>query len=580
MVLGGCGACIVLLSKYDPVLDQVEDFTISSCLTLLCSVNGCSVTTSEGLGNSKDGFHPIHQRFSGFHASQCGFCTPGMCVSLFGALVKAEKNDQREPSPGFSKLTVVEAEKAISGNLCRCTGYRPIADACKSFAADVDIEDLGLNSFWKKEESHEAKMSRLPLYDHNHEICTFPEFLKREIKSSLLLDSERYSWCTPATVEELQSLLKSIDADCKTRMKLVVGNTGMGYYKELDHHDKYIDLRSVQELSSIRRDEEGIEIGAAVTISKTIEALKEEINSEFNSECKIVFKRIALHMEKIASEFVRNTGSVGGNLVMAQRKHFPSDIATILLAAGAFVHILTGTLHEKLTLDEFLERPPLDSKSVLLNIKIPNYAASKNISSEMDSKLLFETYRAAPRPLGNALPYLNAAFLSEVSCLKSSGSAVLNKCRVVFGAYGTKHAIRAKEVEKFLSGKILTIGVLYEAVKLVKANVVPEDGTPSPAYRSSLAAGYLFDFLYPLIDINSKISGVWSDEYCNTSLFKDAKIKQKYSQLDHVQLPTLLSSSEQVLELNNDHHPVGQPTKKVGAALQASGLYSFHHRVA
>jgi abscisic-aldehyde oxidase len=535
-------------------------------------VNGCSVTTSEGLGNSKDGFHPIHQRFSGFHASQCGFCTPGMCVSLFGALVKAEKNDQREPSPGFSKLTVVEAEKAISGNLCRCTGYRPIADACKSFAADVDIEDLGLNSFWKKEESPEAKMSRLPLYDHNHEICTFPEFLKREIKSSLLLDSERYSWCTPATVEELQSLLKSIDADCKTRMKLVVGNTGMGYYKDLEHHDRYIDLGCVLELSSIRRDEEGIEIGAAVTISKTIEALKEENNSEFNSECKIVFKRIALHMEKIASEFVRNTGSVGGNLVMAQRKHFPSDIATILLAAGAFVHILTGTLHEKLTLDEFLERPPLDSKSVLLNIKIPNYAASKNISSEMDSKLLFETYRAAPRPLGNALPYLNAAFLSEVSCLKSSGSAVLNKCRVVFGAYGTKHAIRAKEVEKFLSGKILTIGVLYEAVKLVKANVVPEDGTPSPAYRSSLAAGYLFDFLYPLIDINSKISGVWSDEYCNTSLFKDAKIKQKYSQLDHVQLPTLLSSSEQVLELNNDHHPVGQPTKKVGAALQASGL--------
>jgi abscisic-aldehyde oxidase len=201
MVLGGCGACIALLSKYDPVRDQVEDFTVSSCLTLLCSVNGCSVTTSEGLGNSKDGFHPIHQRFSGFHASQCGFCTPGMCVSLFGALVKAGKNDQREPSPGFSKLTVVEAEKAISGNLCRCTGYRPIADACKSFAADVDIEDLGLNSFWKKEESREAKMSRLPLYDHNHEICTFPEFLKREIKSSLLLDSERYSWCTPATVE-------------------------------------------------------------------------------------------------------------------------------------------------------------------------------------------------------------------------------------------------------------------------------------------------------------------------------------------------------------------------------------------
>ena len=123
----------MLLSKYDPVNDKVEDFTVCSCLTLLCSINGCSITTSECLGNSKDGFHSIHQRISGFHASQCGFCTPGMCMSLFGALVNTEK--------------------AIEGNLCRCTGYRPIADACKSFACDVDLEDLGFNSFWKKEDT-------------------------------------------------------------------------------------------------------------------------------------------------------------------------------------------------------------------------------------------------------------------------------------------------------------------------------------------------------------------------------------------------------------------------------------------
>uniref|UniRef100_A0A7C9AP53 2Fe-2S ferredoxin-type domain-containing protein n=1 Tax=Opuntia streptacantha TaxID=393608 RepID=A0A7C9AP53_OPUST len=59
---GGCGACVVLLSKYDPVRDQVEDYTVNSCLTLLCSINGCSITTTEGLGNSKEGFHAIHQR--------------------------------------------------------------------------------------------------------------------------------------------------------------------------------------------------------------------------------------------------------------------------------------------------------------------------------------------------------------------------------------------------------------------------------------------------------------------------------------------------------------------------------------
>ncbi|GLT81893.1 hypothetical protein SLE2022_003210 [Rubroshorea leprosula] len=222
---GGCGACVVLLSKYDTVKDQVEDFSISSCLTLLCSVNGCSITTAEGLGNSKVGFHPIQERFAGFHASQCGFCTPGMCVSLFSAIVNAEKTNRPEPSPGFSKLTVCEAEKAIAGNLCRCTGYQPIIDACKSFAADVDMEDLGFNTFWRKGESNELKKSRLPMLTHNNAICTFPEFLKKEIKVTVPVASEGYCWYSPVSLQQLKSLLQSNEVSNGTSMKFVVGNT-------------------------------------------------------------------------------------------------------------------------------------------------------------------------------------------------------------------------------------------------------------------------------------------------------------------------------------------------------------------
>ncbi|EEF46513.1 aldehyde oxidase, putative [Ricinus communis] len=564
---GGCGACIALLSKYDPFSDEVEDFTVSSCLTLLCSINGCSITTSEGLGNSKDGFHSIHQRFTGFHASQCGFCTPGICISLYGALVNAEKTDRPEPSPGFSKLTVVEAEKAVAGNLCRCTGYRPIADACKSFAANVDMEDLGFNSFWKKEDIQEAKISKLPVYNHNHNSCTFPDFLKREVKDSLLLDSKRYHWYKPAKIEELHDLLKSSDAD-GVRRKLVVGNTGVSYYKEVEYYDTYIDLRNIPELSIIRREQSGVEIGAAVTISKAIEALKEESKGEFLSECKMIYEKIAIHMEKIAAAFVRNTGSVGGNLVMAQRKHFPSDIATILLAAGSSVEIMTGIIRKKLTLEEFLGRPPLDSKSVLLSVRIPNCESIKNVSLERDNKLLFETYRAAPRPLGNALSYLNAAFLADVACSKQSGGIVLNSCRLAFGAFGTKHAIRARKVEEFLAGKLLTIGVLYEAIKLVKSTVIPEEGTRHPAYRTSLAVGFLFDFLGP---VSVTLGSGWLDGGINSSIFNGAILNQNQAWLDQVKFPTLLSSSKQVVQINKDYHPIGEPVTKSGAALQASG---------
>ncbi|XVF47064.1 hypothetical protein PTKIN_Ptkin03bG0079000 [Pterospermum kingtungense] len=562
---GGCGACVVLLSKYEQVLDQVEDFTVSSCLTLLCSVNGCSITTAEGVGNSKTGFHPIQERFAGFHASQCGFCTPGMCVSLFSALVNADKTNRPQPRPGFSKLTVSEAEKAIAGNLCRCTGYRPIADACKSFAADVDMEDLGFNSFWKKGESDEVKLSRLPPYYQSTASSRFPEFLKNEIKARTNLVSAGHRYYSPASLEELQSLLQQNESNNETSMKIVVGNTGMGYYKELERYDKYIDLKSISELSVIRKDHTGIEIGAAVTISKAIEALREDNEGAFHLESKTVFKKIADHMEKIASRFIRNSGSVGGNLMMAQRKHFPSDIATILLPTGTIMNIMTGEKLEKLTMEEFIGTPPLESETILLSIKIPCWNPS-DISSETNTKLLFETYRAAPRPLGNALPYLNAAFLAEVSSCGNCNEVRLNKCQLAFGAYGTKRPIRASKVEEFLTGKLLSVNVLYEATKLLETIIIPEDGTSHPTYRTSLAVSFLFEFLSPMLGI-PEISNVCH----NGILSENSKVELNNDQLGQKKAPTLLSSAKQVIQLNEEYHPVGKPITKAGAAIQASG---------
>ncbi|PPR82070.1 hypothetical protein GOBAR_AA38648 [Gossypium barbadense] len=567
---GGCGACLVLLSKYDPVQDKVDDFTVSSCLTLLCSVNGCSITTAEGVGNSKDGFHPIQERFSGFHASQCGYCTPGMCVSLYSALINADKTDRTGLRPGFSKLTVSEAEKSIAGNLCRCTGYRPLVDACKSFAADVDMEDLGFNSFWKKGESEDIKLSRLPPYNCNNAIRVFPEFLKTVIKAGFNLESEGCRWYSPGSLEQLQSLLQTDEVNDGTSMKIVVGNTGMGYYKELGHHNKYIDLRYIPELSIISKDQTGIKIGASVTISKAIEALKDENEGGINHEGKLVFEKLADHMERVATGFVRNSASMGGNLIMAQRKHFPSDISTILLSVDTMVDILTGHRHETITLEEFLGRPPLVSNSVLLGIKIPCWKSRRDISSKTYTKLLYETYRAAPRPIGNALPYLNAAFMAEVSLCKKSAGVVLNNCQLAFGAYGTKHSIRARNVEEFLSAKLLNFGVIYEAIKLLESTIIPEEGTSSPAYRTSLAVGFLFEFLSPLMNSYTDISKLWFDGYKSDLLSNGSKIKQNCDQFNQIKSPTLLSSAKQVIQLNEDYHPVGEPLTKVGAIIQAS----------
>lgn len=472
-----------------------------------------------------------------------------MCISLYSALSNAH-NSQTPPD----YLTASAAEKSISGNLCRCTGYRPIADACKSFAADVDIEDLGFNSFWRKGESREEMLKKLPPYDPDKDLVAFPDFLKEKIKCCRqqhnVLDQMRYHWSTPGSVEELQEILATTNSGGdRGLVKLVVGNTGTGYYKEEKQYSRYIDISHIPEMWMIKKDDRGIEIGAVVTISKVIDALMDENTSGY------VFKKIGIHMEKVANHFIRNSGSIGGNLVMAQSKNFPSDITTLLLAADASVHMMNaGGRHEKQRICEFLVSPPIiDTNTVLLKVQIPSWTTA---ASSTTTGLLFETYRAAPRPLGSALPYLNAAFLAVVSQgdASSSRGITVDKCLLAFGSFGGYHSIRAREVEDFLTGKLLSHSVLFEAVRLLKGIIVPSIDTSYTEYKKSLAAGFLFDFLYPLIE-----SGSWDSERKHIDGHVDPTLS----------LPTL-SSAQQVFE-STEFHPVGEAIIKYGAKMQAAG---------
>ncbi|KAG8098491.1 hypothetical protein GUJ93_ZPchr0013g34901 [Zizania palustris] len=560
---GGCGACVVVVSKYDAVTDEVTEFSASSCLTLLGSVHHCAVTTSEGIGNTRDGFHPVQKRLSGFHASQCGFCTPGMCMSIFSALAKADRAAGRPaPPPGFSKLTVAEAEKAVSGNLCRCTGYRPILDACKSFAADVDLEDLGLNSFWKKGGGGDgddcADVSKLPPYSATA-VCTFPEFLKSEIKASMDQATGAPSpaatgWYHPKSIEEFHRLFDSNLFDEKS-VKIVASNTGSGVYKDQDLHDKYIDITQIPELSAIKRSSKGIEIGAVVSISKAIETL---------SHGGKVFRRIADHLSKVASSFVRNTATVGGNIIMAQRLPFPSDIATVLLAAGSTVTIQAASNKRIcLTLEEFLGQPPCASRTLLISISVPDWGSDEGIT--------FETFRAAPRPFGNAVSYVNSAFLARSSVDAESGSHLIEDVCLAFGAFGAEHAIRARKVEEFIKGKLVSAPVILEAVRLLKGVVSPEEGTTHPEYRISLAVSFLFRFLSSLANgLDNPDNANAPNGSCTNGIANGSaeSYPENHPRAGSSDLPI---RSRQEMVFSDEYKPVGKPIEKVGAELQASG---------
>uniref|UniRef100_A0A0E0GUQ7 aldehyde oxidase n=1 Tax=Oryza nivara TaxID=4536 RepID=A0A0E0GUQ7_ORYNI len=560
---GGCGACVVVVSKYDAVADEVTEFSASSCLTLLGSLHHCAITTSEGIGNSRDGFHAVQRRLSGFHASQCGFCTPGMCMSIYSALAKADKASGRPAPPtGFSKITAAEAEKAVSGNLCRCTGYRPIVDACKSFAADVDLEDLGLNAFWKKgvDDEH-ADINKLPAYSGGAAVCTFPEFLKSEIRSSMGQANGDTSavvvtgdgWFHPKSVEEFHRLFDSNLFDERS-VKIVASNTGSGVYKDQDLHEKYINISQIPELSAINRSSKGVEIGAVVSISQAIDIL---------SDGGAVFRKIADHLSKVASPFVRNTATIGGNIIMAQRLSFSSDIATVLLAAGSTVTIQVAAKRMCITLEEFLKQPPCDSRTLLVSISIPDWGS--------DDGITFQTFRAAPRPLGNAVSYVNSAFLARSSVDGSSGSHLIEDVCLAFGPFGAKHAIRAREVEKFLKGKLVSAPVILEAVRLLKGVVSPAEGTTHPEYRVSLAVSYLFKFLSSLTNgldepENANVpNGSFTNGTANGIVDSSP---EKHSNVDSSYLPI---KSRQEMVFSDEYRPIGKPIEKTGAELQASG---------
>uniref|UniRef100_A0A672GRA1 2Fe-2S ferredoxin-type domain-containing protein n=1 Tax=Salarias fasciatus TaxID=181472 RepID=A0A672GRA1_SALFA len=118
---GGCGACTVMLSRYQTDTNQLQHHAVNACLAPLCSLHLVAVTTVEGIGSVARKLHPVQERIALSHGSQCGFCTPGIVMSMYALL-------RNNPTPTMESQCFF-----LSGNLCRCTGYRPILEGYRTF---------------------------------------------------------------------------------------------------------------------------------------------------------------------------------------------------------------------------------------------------------------------------------------------------------------------------------------------------------------------------------------------------------------------------------------------------------------
>uniref|UniRef100_A0ABM0MJG8 Xanthine dehydrogenase/oxidase-like n=1 Tax=Saccoglossus kowalevskii TaxID=10224 RepID=A0ABM0MJG8_SACKO len=209
---GGCGACTVMLSKYDHVDKKISHYAINACYTPVCSVHGMAITTVEGVGSTTK-LHPVQERLAKSYGLQCGFCSPGMVMSMYTLL-------RNNPEP-----TALQIEHCLGGNLCRCTGYRPILEGFKTFAQNGCCGNPSACNASRQDEDN--VLSRLfepsdcTPYDPTQEVIFPPELQTSDElhTKTVRFVGESLDWIRPTSLEELLILKTELPA-----AKLVVGN--------------------------------------------------------------------------------------------------------------------------------------------------------------------------------------------------------------------------------------------------------------------------------------------------------------------------------------------------------------------
>jgi len=501
---------------------------VNSCLRPLASLHGWNVTTVEGLRDQEQGA-AVQTRLSRFNASQCGFCTPGMVVSLCAQLHNGEggcSSSTHAASTPTSTTTKESLARSLDGNLCRCTGYRPILDAAASFlpaAANLgDMEDV----------TEQLTCLAMPLggpkgkKEGQYEVGTHTE----AAISLALVDAISSSspscyvfegkggdrWYQPHDLAQLWQVLSF-----HPEATLIAGNTGRsGVYKQ----DKAMDdaaaaaaavrvpvvLVSLQDVSELHghtweATTGWLEVGAGLTLSGLVGILEILPETAFSSSAQ----RDALlaHLRRVAGTLVRNAGTLGGNLHMAKNKKFDSDMSTLLGGLGAMVRVAggPGRAEEELPWLDHLNRKEDEEEGeeetgprrhILTRLRF------RLRDPESGDKVdVFQSYRAALRK-GNSHAFANAAFRATVHTTTGKLESV---CLCV-GALGMP-ALRAKGAEEALlsagaDGAAACTDLLgqvsLEATLLaLRKEIVPANKTRY-RYRVELLSGFLYKFFLHL----------------------------------------------------------------------------------
>ncbi len=298
---GDCGACTVLVGRLADGKLSYE--SVNACIRFIGSLHATHVVTVEHLAGRNGALHPVQQALVDCHGSQCGFCTPGFVMSLYGLWLTMEKPGRRE------------IEKALQGNLCRCTGYEPIVKAA---------EQVSL-----------TRPSALfdPLERTRSEIVA--RLWAMQASGTIRIGKDEDRLIVPASVQALTEIL-SQEPDAT----VVAGATDVGLWvtKQMRRLSPVVFINHLSELQSITESEDGITIGAGVSYTGAFAAISKKIPA------------LGRLIDRIGGEQVRNMGTIGGNITNGSPI---GDSPPPLIALGATLTLRSLAGQRKMPIEDF-----------------------------------------------------------------------------------------------------------------------------------------------------------------------------------------------------------------------------------
>jgi xanthine dehydrogenase small subunit len=430
---GDCGACTVLVGRLAG--GQLVYEGVNACIRFLGSLDGCHVVTIEHLKRPDGSLHPVQQAMVDFHGSQCGFCTPGIVMSLYALWMRA-------PNPSEAEI-----EKALQGNLCRCTGYEPIVKAARAFNDYGDVASDPLAA------ERDAMAKRLAALSDGSRV---------EIGEG----SERL--IVPASVDDLAAVLEA-----EPDATIVSGATDVGLWvtKHMRAISPVVFIGGLEELRRVSESDGSITIGANVSYTDAYRSLAARIPA---------WRGL---LDRIGGDQVRNMGTIGGNIANGSPI---GDTPPPLIAAGATLHLAHKDGRRSLPLEAFFiaygkqDRRPGE---IVEAITIPK-----------------------PRPDARLHCYkISKRFDQDISSVCGCFNLRIENGRVrdIRIAYGGMAVIpkRAHEVEAALRGQPWTRATIEGGMAALERDFRPiSDWRASAGYRMQIARNLLLKLFVETTD--------------------------------------------------------------------------------